>query len=67
MIEEGKSIKVLGFYPGGMNTNLFSKANLDKDTSKFMDPKEIAEIIVFIVERPSSINMDHVVVNRNKG
>jgi NADP-dependent 3-hydroxy acid dehydrogenase YdfG len=66
MIEEGKKIKVLGFYPGGMNTDLFSKANLDKDTSKFMDPKEIAEIIVFILERPNSINMDQVVVNRNK-
>jgi NADP-dependent 3-hydroxy acid dehydrogenase YdfG len=66
MIEQGNKIKVLGFYPGGMNTKLFSKADLDKDTSKFMDPREIAEIIVFIIERPDSINMDNVVVNRNK-
>jgi len=66
MIEEGNKIRVLGFYPGGMNTQLFSKAGLQKDTSKFMDPKEIAEIIIFILERPESINMDHVVVNRNK-
>jgi NADP-dependent 3-hydroxy acid dehydrogenase YdfG len=66
MIAEGKAIKVLGFYPGGMNTELFAKAGLDRDTSKFMDPKEVAEIVVFIIERPASINMDHVVVNRNK-
>lgn len=66
MIEEGNKIRVLGFYPGGMNTQLFTKAGLQKDTSKFMDPKEIAEIIIFILERPESINMDHVVVNRNK-
>jgi len=66
MIEEGNKIRVLGFYPGGMNTQLFSKAGLQKDTSKFMDPKEIAEIIIFILELPESINMDHVVVNRNK-
>jgi len=67
MVEDGKGIRVLGFYPGGMNTDLFSKAGLAKNTSNFMDPKEIAEIIVFIIERPDSINMDHVVVNRNKG
>jgi uncharacterized protein len=60
------NIRVLGFYPGGMNTELFSKAGLNKDTEKFMDPTEIAEVIVFILERPEGINLDHVVVNRNK-
>jgi uncharacterized protein len=60
------NIRVLGFYPGGMNTELFSKAGLNKDTAKFMDPSEIAEVIVFILERPEGINLDHVVVNRNK-
>ena len=64
--EEGKNIRVLGFYPGGMNTQLFSKSGDEKDTSQFMDPREIAKIIVFILERPESIKMDHVVVNRNK-
>lgn len=64
--EENKNIKIIGFYPGGMNTELFSKAGLDKDTSSFMDPAEIAKIIVFIIERPDSVKMDHVVVNRNK-
>lgn len=64
--EEKKNIKIIGLYPGGMNTELFSKAGLKKDTSKFMDPGEIAKIIVFILERPDSIKMDHVVVNRNK-
>jgi short-subunit dehydrogenase len=66
MQEEKKNIKVLGFYPGGMNTNFFTKAGLDKDTSKYMNPTEVAEIIVFMLERPNSLNMDHVVVNRNK-
>ena len=66
-INAGKNnIKVLGFYPGGMNTKLFSKSGLNKDTSKFMDPAEIAKIVVFILERPDSIKMDHVLVNRNK-
>lgn len=59
-------IRVLGFYPGGMNTQLFAKAGLDKDTSSFMDPAEIAKIIVFMLERPETIKIDQVVVNRNK-
>jgi NADP-dependent 3-hydroxy acid dehydrogenase YdfG len=66
LIEEGKNIRVLGLFPGGMDTQLFAKAGLEKDTSKFMDPKKIAEIVVFILERPTSINMDHVEINRNK-
>jgi len=64
--EEKKKIRILGFYPGGMKTELFAKSGLKKDTSSFMDPKEIAKIVVFILERPESIKMDHVVVNRNK-
>lgn len=64
--EEKKNVRVVGFYPGGMQTPLFAKSGLDKDTSKFMPPAEIAKIIVFILERPDSIKMDHVEVNRNK-
>lgn len=64
--EEKKNIRIIGFYPGGMKTELFAKSGLDKDISNFMNPKEIAEIIVFMLERPESIKMDHVVVNRNK-
>lgn len=64
--EEKLNIRVLGFYPGGMNTKLFSKAGLSKDTSKFMDPKEVAKVVAFMIERPDSIKLDHLVVNRNK-
>jgi len=64
--EEKRNIRILGFYPGGMNTGFFAKSGQEKDTSGFMDPKEIAEIIVFMLERSDSIKMDHVEVNRNK-
>ena len=30
-----------------------------------MDPKEIAKIIVFMLEMPDSVKMDHIVVNKN--
>ncbi|NMC36315.1 SDR family oxidoreductase [Candidatus Beckwithbacteria bacterium] len=66
MAEEGKNIKVLGFYPGGMNTPLFTKSGEDKDTTNFMDPAEIAKILVFMLQQPDAVSMDHIVVNRNK-
>jgi short-subunit dehydrogenase len=65
--EQESAVRVLGFYPGGMNTKLFVKGGVDKDTSSFMDPEEIARIVVFMLEHPDSIKMDQVVVNRNKG
>ncbi len=64
--DEKKNIRIIGFYPGGMNTELFAKSGLDKDTSNFMDPKEIAKIVIFLLEQQESIKIDHVVVNRNK-
>lgn len=63
---EKKKIKVIGFYPGGMDTQLFAKSGVQKDTTKFMDPGEIAKIVIFILERPDTISIDHIVVNRNK-
>lgn len=64
--ELGLNLRVLGFYPGGMKTNLYPSAGVDKDISSFMNPVEVAKIIVFMLECPDSIKMDHVVVNRNK-
>lgn len=61
-----KNIRVFGLYPGGMQTKLFAKSGMDKDISDFMPPAEVAKIIIFMLERPDSIKMDHVVVNRNK-
>jgi len=58
------NIKVVGFYPGGMNTNLFKHSKNKVDTSKLMDPNKVAEIVVFAIERDESMIMDHVVVNR---
>jgi uncharacterized protein len=63
---EKLNIKILGFYPGGMDTKFFTKSGTPKDTSNFMNPKEVAKIVVFILERPDSVKLDHVVVNRNK-
>lgn len=57
-------IKVAGFYPGGMRTSLFKNAGDDTDTSSYMDPEKVAEVIVFMLERDDDIVMDHVILNR---
>lgn len=61
------NIHVLGFYPGGMKTNFFAHAGDAKDTSKWVDPIKMAEIIVFMMERDTSLMMNRVVVSRTNG
>lgn len=61
------NVKVIGIYPGGMNTKLFAKAGTPKDNTNWMDPNKVAEIIVFTLERDESLIMDHVVINKRTG
>lgn len=42
---DGKNIKVLGVYPGGMRTNLFNK-KIPENYNDFMDPNDVAEKII---------------------
>lgn len=60
------NIKVSGFYPGGMSTQLFEKAGTPKANSDWMDTDKVAEVIVFMVEQDASMMLDHVVLNKRK-
>lgn len=57
-------IQVMGFYPGGMNTPLFNKSGDIKDTSNYMDPREVAEVLVFALSRPDSMTVSDITLNR---
>lgn len=59
-------IRVIGVYPGGMNTQFFSKAGAVKDTSWWMKPEQIARIIVNSVEQDENIVIDHIEINKRK-
>lgn len=63
---EKTNIKVSGFYPGGMRTGLFEKSGNPKDHSDWMRVDDVAEIVVFMVERNATMVMDHVVVKKRK-
>ncbi|MCI9233796.1 MAG: SDR family NAD(P)-dependent oxidoreductase [Bacilli bacterium] len=45
-----KGIKVTGFYPGFMQTNIFKKAGNDYDTSTGLEVEKVARVIEFIID-----------------
>ncbi|MDQ6985442.1 MAG: SDR family NAD(P)-dependent oxidoreductase [Candidatus Dojkabacteria bacterium] len=62
---EDKAIKVMGFYPGGMNTEIFKTAGFDSLNEPWMmDVNEAAEIVVFMLTRSIDVSMDHVEVRK---
>lgn len=57
---DGTGIKVSGFYPGAMKTDLFKKAGEDRDLSKAMNPEDIAKILVYTLKQPQEVLIDHI-------
>lgn len=54
-----RNLRVMGYYPGGMKTNIFKKAgNTYKNDEPWMfDPKESAEAIAFMLTRSPDVNI----------
>lgn len=60
-------IRVIGVYPGGVETDLFAKAGDQKPSGDgMMKPEQIAEIILYALSQPKEVKMDTIVVNRDK-
>lgn len=56
---DGKNLRVMGYYPGGMNTKLFVKGGIDyKENESWMfDPQESVEAIIFMLTRNPKITL----------
>ena len=55
---KGTNIRVAGLYQGGTQTKLFEKANDPKDPeifSRFTEPSDLADVVVFMLSRPAKI------------
>lgn len=54
-----KNLRVMGYYPGGMNTKLFVKAGMDyKENAPWMfDPQESVEAIIFMLTRSKKVSL----------
>lgn len=49
---KGTGVRVAGVYQGKTRTDIFKKADDPRDTSNGIDPKDLAEVIVFMLTRP---------------
>lgn len=56
--------RVISFCPGGMKTDFFEKADINNDTSSFMDPIDIAKTIKYILDLPKNIEVSEIILNR---
>lgn len=62
---KGTKIKVLGVYPGGMNTEFWStECGMSPDVTKFMDAKEVAEEIVHAALVRNSMAVSDLTIDR---
>ena len=60
---KASNIRVIGFYPGGMNTKMFEKAGKIRDTKGWLDTDEVADVILFVLKQKNMI-IDHVVLSK---
>ena len=57
--------RVTEFNPGGMQTKFFDKFCGGKvDTASFMSPKDIAEVMLYILKLPKKMEVSEILINR---
>ena len=62
---KGSKTKVIGVYPGGMNTDFWSPdCGMAPDVTKFMNPAEVAEEIVHAVLEKKSMYVSDLTIDR---
>ena len=49
------NIKVAGIYQGGTNTEMFNKTGEHFNQEKFIRPEDLADVVVYMLSRPSGI------------
>ena len=59
---KGSPVRILAVYPGGMKTAFWEGD--PRDTSSFMDPREVAEAIVAAIFQPATIQVTELTIAR---
>lgn len=57
------NIQVAGVYQSGTRTEMFSKAGEEFSNEDFTDPKDLADVIVFMLSRPKGLWLNDVRLN----
>jgi len=65
---KGTTVKIIGVYPGGINTNFYANSrdyvSIEKQNT-FMDPNEVARIICDNVFSDLNLNVADIIIERN--
>lgn len=65
---KGTSVKVIGVYPGGINTEFYKNSRdyvLTEKQNTFMNPSEVAKIICDNIFNDLNLNVANLVIERN--
>lgn len=61
-----EDVRIIGFHPGGFNSQLHVKAGSGLDSKDLMDPADLASLIINILELPRTVEVSEIIVNRKK-
>lgn len=65
---KGTSVKVIGVYPGGMNTGFWNDSReyvSEEKSNSFMNPKDVAQVILDNVTNYKNLNVADIMIERN--
>lgn len=65
---KGTSVKIIGVYPGGMNTEFWNDSRdyvAEEKSSSFMNPKDVAKVILDNVMSYDNLNVADIIIERN--
>ena len=58
---KNENVRVIGFHPGGFNSNLRGK---DFFNEKFMDPEDLAKLLIYSLELPRSVQVSEIIIDK---
>lgn len=65
---KGTSVKVIGVYPGGINTNFYKNSRdyiSEEKQSTFMNPSDVAKAIIDNITSDSNLTVADIIIERN--
>ena len=66
---KGTSVKVIGVYPGGMNTEFWNDSRdyvSEEKSNSFMNPKDVAMVIIDNITSYNTLTVADIIIERNK-
>ncbi|MFA6160188.1 MAG: SDR family NAD(P)-dependent oxidoreductase [Parcubacteria group bacterium] len=62
---KGTKCRIIGFNPGGFKSRIFEKATgIKTNLDAYMDPEHLADLLVYIIELPKSVEVSQIIINR---